>query len=399
MNYIKLPSDLLPMSLESTKKLQRLPLEGVMVLEFCQYLSGPSAGLRLADLGARVIKIENPGKGDLCRILPIKNQWIEESSLLFHTINRNKESYTANLKSATELADIKKLIKKADVMMHNFRPGVMEKLGLDYGSVSAVNPGLVFAEISGYGAEGPWARKPGQDLLLQAMSGLMYASGNQLDGPMPFGLAIGDMLCGAQAVQGILAALVHRKRTGKGSKISLSLLESLLDMQFEVLTTYFASGKRPLRSAVNGAHALLGAPYGIYCTKDSHLAIAMIPILSLREALGCAGLDPYDQSMVFSHRDEIKQVLADFLKTETTSYWLEKLRKSGLWAMDVKDWKRLKESDGYRHAALEQSLKLTNGQSIKTNRCPIRIDGKVLFSEKPAPGLGEHTALIKEEFK
>ena len=386
------------MNPESKSTTKSLPLEGVIVLEFCQYLSGPSAGLRLADLGARVIKIENPGKGDLCRILPIKNRWVENDSLLFHTINRNKESYTANLKSEHELAEIKRLIGKADVLMHNFRPGVMEKLGLGYEAVKALNAGLVYAEISGYGAEGPWARKPGQDLLLQAMSGLMFASGNQKDGPMPFGLAIGDMLCGAQAVQGILAALVYRKRTGKGSRISLSLLESLLDMQFEVLTTYFASGKRPLRSAVNSAHPLLGAPYGIYATKDSHLAIAMIPIAPLREALGCGELERFDQSMVFTHRDAIKQVLADFLKSATTDHWLAKLRENGLWAMDVKDWKQLKATQGYRQSNLEQIIKLTNGQSIKTNRCPIRIDGEVLLSDRPAPTLGEHTASIKQEF-
>ncbi|QDH81527.1 CoA transferase [Echinicola soli] len=387
------------MSPENKKGLKRLPLEGVMVLEFCQYLSGPSAGLRLADLGARVIKVENPGKGDLCRILPIKNQWVGEDSLLFHTINRNKESYTANLKSETEQAGVKQLIQKADVLMHNFRPGVMEKLGLGYQQVKAINPAIVFAEISGYGEAGPWAKKPGQDLLLQAMSGLMYTSGDQSHGPAPFGLAIGDMLCGAQAVQGILAGLVHRKRTGKGSRITLSLLESLLDMQFEVLTTYFASGKRPLRSAVNNAHPLLGAPYGVYPTKDSHLAIAMIPIWPLREALDCAGLEEFDQSKVFSHRDEIKQVLADYLKTETTDHWLTKLRESGLWAMDVKDWKALKKTEGYQHARLEQELKLADGQRIRTTRCPIQIDGEVLFSERPAPGLGEHTASIKEEFK
>src|SRR5690606_26433994 len=120
------------------KKISK-PLEGILVLEFCQYLSGPSAGLRLADLGARVIKIENPNKGDLCRILPIKDQWVEDNSLLFHTINRNKESYVANLKSDVELEKVKGLVGKADVLIHNFRPGVMEKLGLSFDQLSVLN--------------------------------------------------------------------------------------------------------------------------------------------------------------------------------------------------------------------------------------------------------------------
>jgi len=384
------------MNPETKQNNKSLPLRGVMVLEFCQYLSGPSAGLRLADLGARVIKVENPGKGDLCRILPIKNQWVGEDSLLFHTINRNKESYTANLKSPEELAEVKQLVAQADVLIHNFRPGVMEKLGLGYEQIQSINPKIVFAEISGYGASGPWAKKPGQDLLLQAMSGLMYASGDRPHAPTPFGLAIGDMLCGAQMVQGILAALVSRNRTGKGAKVELSLLESLLDLQFEMLTTYFAGGKRPLRSAINNAHPLLGAPYGIYATADSYLAIAMIPLAALREALDCRALENYDQSMVFSHRDQIKEILADFLLSASTDYWLKKLRDNGLWAMDVKDWKSLKKAEGYQHAQLEQILEMEEGKTLKTNRCPIRFNGELLISKNPAPELGQDTSRIKE---
>src|SRR5690606_18109839 len=237
------------------------PLDGILVLEFCQYLSGPSAGLRLADMGARVIKIENPNKGDLCRILPIKDQWVGDNSLLFHTINRNKESYVANLKSEMELESVIGLIAKADVLIHNFRPGVMEKLGLSFDQLADVNSSLVYAEISGYGNHGPWIKKPGQDLLLQAISGLMYASGVQGDAPTPYGLAIGDMLCGAHVVQAILAALWHRIRKQKSIKIQVSLLESLIDFQFELFTTYFTSGDLPKRSATNNAHSLLAAPY------------------------------------------------------------------------------------------------------------------------------------------
>src|SRR6201994_3660997 len=149
-----------------------LPLHGLTVLEFSQYLSGPSAGLRLADLGARVIKIERPGSGDACRKLSIKNLWVDGDSLLFHTINRNKESFTANLKSAEDMEMIRQLINRADVLTHNFRPGVMESAGLGYSDVAKLNPRLVYGAISGYGKEGPWKDLPGQDLLLQSMSGL-----------------------------------------------------------------------------------------------------------------------------------------------------------------------------------------------------------------------------------
>jgi crotonobetainyl-CoA:carnitine CoA-transferase CaiB-like acyl-CoA transferase len=146
--------------------MSRLPLQGLLVLEFSQYLSGPSAGLRLADLGARVIKVERPGTGDAGRRLSIKNLWTDDSSLLFHTINRNKESYTADLKNADDLALVKKLIEKADVLTHNFRPGIMEKVGLSYAEVVKLNPRIIYGAVSGYGTEGPWKNRPGQDLLL-----------------------------------------------------------------------------------------------------------------------------------------------------------------------------------------------------------------------------------------
>ena len=154
--------------------MMELPLKGLIVVEFSQYLSGPSAALRLADLGARVIKIEKPNGGDAGRKLAIKNLWADDSSLLFHTINRNKESFTADLKNADDIIIIKKLIKKVDVLIHNFRPGVMDKLGLGYTTVKEINPRIIYSKISGYGKEGPWKSKPGQDLLLQAMTGLAY---------------------------------------------------------------------------------------------------------------------------------------------------------------------------------------------------------------------------------
>lgn len=370
------------------------PLKGLVVLEFCQYLSGPSAGLRLADLGARVIKIESP-KGDACRKLAIEDLWVDdEDSLLFHTINRNKESYTANLKDTLDIEKIRKLIAQADVMIHNFRPGVMDKLGLGYEAVKSINTRIVYGEISGYGAEGPWSRKPGQDLLLQARSGLMYTSGTQADPPVPFGLAIGDIICGAQLVQGILAALIRVKKTGRGAKLELSLLESLLDFQFELLTTYHTSGKLPQRSASHAGHALLGAPYGIYETADGHIAIAMVPLHLLSEALGSDALGDYAQAEAFEKRDEIKRILADLLLTHPSDYWLDRLRKADLWAMPLTNWKELVESSGYKAQSMEQSI----ATDLKTIRCPIRINGEKIFGEKPAPRLGADNVEIEKEF-
>ena len=373
-----------------------LPLEGLVVLEFSQYLSGPSAGLRLADLGARVIKIERPGTGDAGRKLSIKNLWVDDSSLLFHTINRNKESFTANLKNADDLGLIKKLIVKADVLIHNFRPGVMNKSGLDYDSVKEINPRLIYAELSGYGKEGPWRSKPGQDLLLQSMTGLAFTTGNDSSGPVPFGIAIADILSGSQLVQGILAALIRRQKKGVGALIEISLMESLLDFQFELLTTYYTSHQQPKRSNINNGHPLLSAPYGVYKTSDGFIALAMMDITVLAKAIDCAMLENFSTEEAFAKRDEIKEILATYLSLQSTAYWLTRLQVEGLWAMEVFDWEKMMNHPAYKSLQMEQMV-IAGDRQLITTRCPIRINGNRLYSDKSAPKLGEHNEKIMTE--
>jgi crotonobetainyl-CoA:carnitine CoA-transferase CaiB-like acyl-CoA transferase len=367
--------------------MKNLPLHGLTVLEFSQYLSGPSAGLRLADLGARVIKIERPATGDACRQLAIKNLWLDESSLLFHTINRNKESFTADLRNPDDLAIVRKLIAKADILTHNFRPGIMEKIGLDYPSVKKINTEIIYAEISGYGKKGPWKDKPGQDLLLQSISGLAHTSGDEDHDPVPFGIAIADIMSGTHLVQGILAALIRRYKKGVGAFIEVSLLESLLDFQFELLTTYFSSNQLPQRSKHNNGHTLLSAPYGIYATAKGFVAIAMMPLFKLGNVIQCEALLKFDQEDAFRKRDEIKKVIGNHLKNETASYWTKVLHDHGLWAIEVLDWLQMKH---------EQAIGL-NGKHFVTTRCPIRINGERLISPNAAPSLGQQNREIKTE--
>ena len=245
------------------------PLEDILVVDLSQFLSGPSASLKLADLGARVIKVERLITGDICRTLYVSNVKMNGDSTVFHAINRNKESFSADLKNEVDKAQVLKLIESADIVMHNFRPGVIERLGLDYNTIAKINPSIVYGEISGYGKEGPWKDKPGQDLLIQSLSGLTWLSGNKNDGPVPVGLAIVDILSGAHLVQGLLAALVRKGVNGKGAKIEVSMMESIIDFQFETITTFFKDGGQPTeRTERNNAHAYLGAPYGIYKTKN-----------------------------------------------------------------------------------------------------------------------------------
>ena len=375
-------------------------LEDILVIDFSQFLSGPSGALRLADMGARVIKIEKPGTGDICRELYVSDVMVEGESTIFHAINRNKESYAADLKDPNDLDKIKSLIKQADVLIHNFRPGVMERLGLGYETVKLLNPAIIYSEINGYGEEGPWRSLPGQDLLLQSISGLTWLSNNNDTIPTPMGVAVVDILAGAHLVQGILACLYQRYISGQGALVQVSMLESILDFQFEVLTCFYNDGNElPVRSSVNNGHAYIAAPYGIFKTKDSYLALAMGDIVQLGDLLTCNALKLYaDKNDWFIKRDEIKKILAEHLLLSTTENWLNILEPADIWCSKVLDYDSLVKEDGYKVLEMELKVKTGNGLEITTTRCPITVDGKRLLSEKGAPSLGEHNRRIDQEF-
>ena len=376
------------------------PLEGLTVLEFSQFLSGPYAGLRLADLGARVIKIERPGVGDLCRNLYISDTDLEGDSTLFHAINRNKESFSANLKDASDLDLVKKLIEKADIITQNFRPGVIERIGLDYENVKKINPKIVYGSISGYGSTGPWSSLPGQDLLAQSRTGLVWLNGNGGEAPTPMGLAVADMLAGHTLVEGILAAVIKRFRTQKGSHVETSLVEALLDFQFEVLTTYFNDGNRkPERSSYNNAHAYLSAPYGIYKTSNGYIAIAMTPLPQLGELLSLDSIkNLHNQKEWFTKRDEIKKNIGEWIQKETTEHWLNILEPADIWCAKVLDWEKMLKHDGFKILDMVQRIQRDDGLDIETLRCPIKIDGEIFKSNKAAPKIGNDNNSIKKEF-
>lgn len=375
-------------------------LEDIIVIDFSQFLSGPSAGLRLADMGAQVIKIEKPVTGDICRELYVSDVLVEGESTIFHAINRNKQSFVADLKNKEDVEKIKLLIAKADVILHNFRPGVMERLGLGYDLVKEINPSIIYAEVTGYGNEGEWVGLPGQDLLLQSVSGLTWLSNNNSDLPTPMGVSVVDILAGAHIAQGILATLYQRSITGKGALVQVSMLESIVDFQFEVLTCFFNDGNQlPIRSAVNNANAFISAPYGIYKTKDNYLALAMADIVKLGELTGCGRLREYtDRSDWFLKRDEIKKILADWLSSETTAYWISVLAPADIWCAKVMDYNELVDEEGYKVLQMEVTVKTSSGLHIKTTRCPIRVDGNFLISQTGAPLLGEHNEQIEKQF-
>jgi CoA:oxalate CoA-transferase len=368
------------------------PLEGLLVLDFSQFLAGPSAALRLADLGARVVKIERPGVGDACRQLSIANQRLDDDSVLFHTINRNKESVVADLKDPSDLARVIRLIERADVLIQSFRPGTVERFGLDYPAIAKVNPAIVYGSVTGYGGEGPWVAKPGQDLLAQALSGLPWLNGHRDDPPLPLGISVADLFTGAVLTQGLLACLCRRGVTGRGGLVEVSLMESVIDMQFEPFTAFLNDRTLvPNRAAADGCSAYGAAPYGVYRTADGYLAIAMTPIPRLGTLLGLEALAEYQEPAAwFQRRDEILSLIAIHLRSSTTRHWLDILEPADVWCAEVLDWPHLLTHEGFVALDMIQNVTRPDGPTVATTRCPIRIDGEVLQSPLGAPRLGQN---------
>ncbi|ASM74296.1 MULTISPECIES: CaiB/BaiF CoA transferase family protein [Roseobacteraceae] len=378
-----------------------LPLQGLTVVDMSQFLSGPYCSLRLLDLGARVIKVERPDGGDLSRQLYLSDTEIGGDSTIFHAINRGKESIAIDLKSEADLDTLRSLLAQADVMIQNFRPGVIERLGLSYAAVKEINPAIVYGSITGYGMTGPWVKRPGQDLLAQARSGVMWLNGDAAQGPVPIGLAVGDMLAGAALCQGILAALVGRGISGKGRHVETSLLEALVDLQFEVLTTHLNDGERaPRRADYRSAHAYLSAPYGVYPTADGFIAVAMTPVGILADLLDIPALDVYRDtpSKWFTERDQIKAIIAERLVSEPTDHWMGMLDAHDIWCSEVLDWRGLMGSDGFKVLDILQTVTRADDVSIRTTRSPIRIDGHRSTNSAAAPQIGEHSEIIRKDF-
>jgi CoA:oxalate CoA-transferase len=380
-----------------------LPLDGILVLDFSQFLAGPVAAMRLADLGARVIKIERPGTGDIGRTLAFAGLESDGDTLSFHIMNRNKESFAADLKSEADKAEVWELIKKADVIVQNFRPGVIERLGFGYEDVKKVNPRIVYASASGYGATGPWKDRPGQDLLAQSISGFPWLNGSKDMPPIPVGIAVADIFTSVHIAHGVTALLLRRERTGVGGLVESSLIESMLDLQFELLSAHmFDESVEVQRGAKNSAHAFLPAPYGLYSTSDGYIAIAMNPIPKLGELLGIDFSEYQDPESWWSQQEKIMATLTEKLSTATTDHWLAILDSADVWCAPVLTLPELVHHEGFQELDMLQKTTRSSESgekeiSIPTTRSPLRLDGRVLKSSKGAPHVGEDTESIRAE--
>ncbi|MEP7089262.1 MAG: CoA transferase [Nocardioidaceae bacterium] len=349
--------------------MQDLPLEGVLVLDFSQFLAGPVAALRLADLGARVIKVERPDGGEIGRTLAFAGRTADGDTLSFHAMNRNKEGLSADLKEPHDLAGVRELVDGADVLIQNFRPGVMERIGLDEATVRRTNPGLVYASASGYGGSGPWRSRPGQDLLAQSVSGLAWQSGAGRR-PVPVGLSLADHLMSCHLALGVTALLVRRARTGQGGLVETSLLEGMLDLQLDRLTALL---NPDLAASPSAGGAVLA-------TADGHLAVVTTDLRRLAEVVGAP---------------EVESV-GSVLRTRGTGHWTGVLDRAGIGSAPVLGLEELLAHDGFEAIGMTQQVVrpgslTTHGDDLvlTTTRSPIRLDGHRLRSDRPAPKLGQ----------
>jgi crotonobetainyl-CoA:carnitine CoA-transferase CaiB-like acyl-CoA transferase len=372
-------------------------LAGVRVLSFTQFLLGPSGVQFLADLGADVVKVEPPGGRLWERNWSGANHFLNGESVFFLLAHRNQRSLALDLKTAGGQAAARRLIARADVLVQNFRPGVMERLGLDWERARELNPRLVYVSASGYGATSPYRDRPGQDLLMQAFSGLAAISGRAGQPPTPVGTAVIDQHGAALLALGTLAALLERQRTGRGLHVDVSMLRAALDLQIEV-ATYWLNGARLARSDTGLASTFHPAPYGTYATADGWVVLSMSPLGALAEALPLPELAALDTGgWNFEAREAVARLLEPVMRTRTTAEWLERLVPRGLWIAPVNGYPETFADPAVRAADVVEEIAHPVAGPVRLLRHPLEFSTGRAGVRRPPPAPGEHTEEILRE--
>jgi len=374
-------------------------LAGVKILDLSQGAAGPTCAMHLGDLGAEIIKIEPPGGEWGRRLGP---PFIAGAAAAYLGMNRNKRSVVVDLKQEGGNEVVLRLADSCDVALESFRPGVAERLGIGYEAMTRRNPSLIFAAISAFGQEGPWRDRPGVDGVAQAMGGIMSVTGTEDAGPVKVGVPAADMAGGAFMTQAILAALFDRERTGKGQRVDVSLLDSLLAFQVVPLSMYLASGETPTRL---GSAAPYAAPNEAYATSDGHVMVAAYTAKrwpALCEVLGRPDLasDPRfdDNAKRVGARAELNEVLAPVLATRTTAEWIEAFEAADILCGPILSYPELVESAQVQSGGMIVSVEHPATDTVRSPRIPARISGSGELPDRPAPPIaGEHTTEVLAE--
>ncbi|WP_406035358.1 CoA transferase [Nocardioides sp. NBC_00163] len=372
-------------------------LEGYRVLDCSIAMAGPFAAQRLGDLGADVVKVE-PVTGEWQRHAAAGGAQGNQINVSFLSLNRNKRSLAVDLKTDAGKQVLLRMVETADVFLQNYRPGVAERLGVDYATLSAINPRLVYVSMSGYGEDGPDVDQPGQDLLLQARSGAMLSTGRHGEPPQPAGQYLVDAVTASTAFEAVLAALLHRERTGAGQLVKVNMLDAITTLQMQELSVFVAGKVPQQRSAEPHAHVYIRAPYGTFKTADGFLALAMPDLPTLGKVIDePAFAEMSSEVHGWSHRDEVHRRTADRLVLRTTAEWLDALGAAGIWCGPVQDYAALVEDPQIKHNGTFVEYDHPTEGRVTTPGFPYAFSRTPASIERGAPLVGEHTGELLAE--
>jgi len=371
------------------------PLKGLRVADFSQLVQGPSATQLLGDMGADIVKIE-PRAGEWSRGWSIGDTFIKGESLSYLAFNRAKRSITLDLKAEEGKEIARRIIKSSDVLIENFRPGVMDRLGLGYEALSAKQPELIYCASSGWGQDGPYEARPGQDLLAQSIAGVLMLNGTADDPPVPVGIGLADLTAGLHIVIAVLMALYERSRSGKGQRLDVNLLNSMLHQTTQELTLYMNTLREPQRSAAGIGHPYVGAPMGVYKTKDGYISIAMMPVGKIGELVGVSGFEGNDSRNVTANRDDVKRKLEKGFAQKTTSELMDIFMKADIWAAPVNTFPEVERDPQVVHNQILVEFEHPAAGKFRTVGPPIEFSRTPGEIRRP-PMLGEHKDEILSE--
>ncbi len=381
-----------PSAASSRRSATAPPLAGIRVLDLTRVLAGPFCSMMLGDMGAEVIKVEEPGKGDDTRSWP---PFVGGEATYFMSVNRNKKSLTLNLKAPEGQEILRALVKKSDVLLENFRPGTMDKLGFGYAALAEVNPKLVYCSISGFGESGPEAGRAGYDLVVQAESGIMDISGFPDGPPVKSGTSIADLVAGMSAAHGVVLALMARARTRRGQKVEISMLDAMAALLTYQAGIYFATGQRPARRG--NAHPSI-VPYEVFTAADGYVALG-VANNSLWQRC-CSALDRPELATDPHYDTETKRVenratliplLNEIMNARTAEEWLKRFEAVGVPAGRIKSVPEVCESEHLKARGMIASLPHPSAGQVTVMGVPVRLHATPGALTLPPPRLGEHT--------
>jgi formyl-CoA transferase len=374
------------------------PLDGIRVLEVGNYMAGPFCGMQLADLGADVVKIEDPRGGDLSRRLePI----VGGESGNFVRLNRGKRSVALDLKQEAGIDIFRRLTERADVVVENLRPGTMRDLGLEPQGLLDANPRLIYAAVTGWGLDGPYAERPALDIIVQAMSGLMSVTGEEGGTPVKVGVSISDLAAGLYATIGILAALSVRQRDGRGQLVDISMYESSVSLAVWEAGQFFTTGEIP--HAAGSAHKLVG-PYQAVRAADAHFVLGATTVPTWSAFCAAVGLERLERDPRFAdgtlrrrNASELIPLIEEVTATRPAAHWLALLRKAGVPCGEIQDYGQVFADPHLRERGFFIDLPHPRLGSVRALGTPLRLRSSPARIERAGPLLGEHSAEVLRE--